>query len=235
MLRKYHILVAEDSPALQLLLNTTLKRAGYQVTLTGNGAEALLTYEEHDPHLIILDLLLPGMDGLTFCKHVRQRSMVPILVVSSLSGNQHKLKAFEAGADDYLSKPYCPEELLLRVQSLLRRSYCNGQQPSGNGIWRCGNVEVDFTNRCLRRNGEEVLLTRTEWALLDELVRNSGRVLTHEELLQRVWGKTYGNETEYLRVYIGRLRRKLGDDPRKPRYVITHPGVGYRLVDWRSR
>lgn len=231
MLRQYRILVVEDSPTAQSLLSTTLKKAGYQVTIADNGTEALIMHEENPAHLIILDLLLPGMDGFAFCKQVRQSSMVPILVISSLSGNEHKLKAFEAGADDYMLKPCCPEELLMRVQSLLRRSYWNGHQQSGKGIWRCGNVEVDFTNRCLRRNGEEVPLTRTEWALLDELVRNLGRVLTHEELLQRVWGKTYGSETEYLRVYIGRLRRKLGDNPKKPRYLITQPGVGYRLVE----
>lgn len=230
MVHQHRILVVEDSPSMQAFISGTLKRSGYSVLCTSTGLDALTLIENNPPHLIVLDLLLPGMNGFDLCHRIRGSSTVPIIVLTSLDKIADKLKAFELGADDYVVNPCSPEELVARVHALLRRSRWF-ERTATTHVFRCGKLEIDVRNRCLLRNDKEIQLTRTEWALLEELVQNVGKVQTHEQLLQKVWGRPYSRETEYLRVYIGRLRQKLEDNPRRPRHILTEPGIGYRLVN----
>lgn len=225
------ILVAEDEVALRDFVSRNLRARGFEVIEASNGFEALTIWEnEEQPDLLILDVMMPRMDGLEVCRRVRERSTVPIIVLTALDGERDKVAAFDLGADDYLTKPFGTEELLARVRAVLRRARWV-EQPASPGLRRFGELEIDLDARVIRREGTEAHLTPTEFALLEQLVRNVNKVLTHRMLLQRVWGIEYGDEAEYLRVYIGRLRRKLERDPANPRHLVTELGVGYRFVD----
>jgi two-component system, OmpR family, KDP operon response regulator KdpE len=195
----------------------------------GNGLEALALWEREDPHLLIVDIMMPHMDGLEVTRRVRERSAVPSAVLTALDAQSDKLAAFDLGADDYLTKPFGVEELLARVNAVLRRALW-GMVPVATGIKRFGDLEIDLAGHVVRRGGAEVRLTPAEFSLLEQLVTNAGSVLTHRQLLQHVWGPEYGGEAEYLRVYVNRLRHKLEPDPANPRYFLTEPGVGYRFV-----
>jgi two-component system KDP operon response regulator KdpE len=223
------IILAEDEAPLRDFVSRNLRARGFTVLEATNGLEALALWSTETAHLLILDVMMPRMDGLEVCRRVRERSTVPIIVLTALDEERDKITAFDLGADDYLTKPFGAGELLARVRAVLRRSQW-GQQPPAAGAQRFGDVEIDLEGHLVRVRGAEVKLTPTEFALLACLVGNPNRVLTHRMLLQRVWGEEYGDEPEYLRVYMGRLRRKLEADPAHPRHLVTELGVGYRFV-----
>lgn len=229
MTQTIRILVAEDESALRDFISRNLRARGYTVTEAENGLEALALWERESPHLIILDIMMPRMDGLEVCKRIRERSTAPIIALTALDAEADKVAALDIGVDDYLTKPFGIEELLARVRAALRRSQWLGDQAAPGAKW-FGPLMVDVEGRVVRREGVEIRLTPTEFALLAQLVAHAGKVLTHRQLLQRVWGPEYGDEPEYLRVYMQRLRRKLEADPATPRYLLTEPGVGYRFA-----
>ncbi|MFI5273754.1 MAG: response regulator transcription factor [Ktedonobacterales bacterium] len=223
------ILVADDEVALRDFISRNLRARGYTVVEASNGLEALALWETESPHLIVLDIMMPRMDGLEVCKRIRERSTVPIIALTALDAEHDKVAALDLGADDYLTKPFGVEELLARVRASLRRTNWT-EQPSVSGARTFGALEIDLDGHVVRREGAEVRLTPTEFALLAQLVAHAGKVLTHRQLLQRVWGEEYGDEAEYLRVYMGRLRRKIEADAGNPHHLVTEPGVGYRFV-----
>jgi two-component system, OmpR family, KDP operon response regulator KdpE len=230
MTRARRILVAEDEVALRDFVSRNLRARGFEVLEASNGLEAIAVWEREDPHLLILDIMMPRMDGLEVCKRVRERSAVPIIVLTALDAESDKVAALDLGADDYLTKPFGVEELLARVRAVLRRTQLDMISRVEEDIKQFGDLEIDLTGHVVRLKGEEVRLSPTEFALLKQLVTNAGKVLTHRMLLQSIWGPEYGGEAEYLRVYINRLRHKLESDPTNPRYLLTVPGVGYRFV-----
>jgi two-component system, OmpR family, KDP operon response regulator KdpE len=224
------ILLAEDEDVLRDFVNRNLRARGFEVMEASNGLEALAVWEREDPHLLILDIMMPRMDGLEVCRRVREHSAVPIIVLTALDAESDKVTALDLGADDYLTKPFGVEELLARVRAVLRRTQGETIPTAASGIKQFGDLEIDITGHVVRLRGTEVRLSPTEFALLKELVSNVGKVLTHRMLLQNVWGPEYGEESEYLRVYINRLRHKLEADPANPRFLLTEPAVGYRFV-----
>lgn len=230
MTQTQRILVAEDESALRDFISRNLRARGYTVSEAENGLEALALWERESPHLIILDIMMPRMDGLEVCKRIRERSTAPIIALTALDAEADKVAALDIGVDDYLTKPFGIEELLARVRASLRRSQWHGEQTVAPEARWFGPLMVDIEGRVVRREGVEIRLTPTEFALLAQLVAHAGKVVTHRQLLQRVWGPEYGDEPEYLRVYMQRLRRKLEADPTAPRYLLTEPGVGYRFA-----
>lgn len=223
------ILVAEDELALRDFVSRNLRARGFEVLEASNGLEAVATWERESPHLLILDIMMPRMDGLEVCRRVREHSSVPIIVLTALDDESDKVTALDLGADDYLTKPFGVEELLARVRAVLRRT--QGEiTPAASSSRQFGELSIDLTARVVRLRDTEVRLSPTEFAVLKELVSNAGKVLTHRMLLQSIWGPEYGGEAEYLRVYINRLRQKLEADPANPRHLLTEPGVGYRFV-----
>jgi two-component system KDP operon response regulator KdpE len=228
------ILLAEDEVALRDFVSRNLRARGFEVLEASNGLEAMALWEREDPHLLILDIMMPRMDGLEVCRRVREHSAVPIIVLTALDAQSDKVSVLDLGADDYLTKPFGVEELLARVRAALRRTQWEVMLPTGD-MKRFGDLEIDLTGHIVRLQGEEVRLSPTEFSLLGLLVSNVGKVLTHRVLLQSIWGPEYGGEAEYLRVYINRLRQKLESDPAHPRYLLTEPGVGYRFVAPETR
>ncbi len=223
------ILVADDEVALRDFVSRNLRARGYVVSEAGNGLEALALWERESPHLVILDIMMPRMDGLEVCRRIRERSNVPIIALTALDSETDKVAALDLGADDYLTKPVGVEALLARVRAAMRRSQWQGE-PTQQGVQWFGSLMIDLEGRVVRRDDVEVRLTPTEFALLAQLVTHAGKVVTHRQLLQRVWGPEYGDEAEYLRVYVQRLRRKIEAEPANPRYLLTEPGVGYRFA-----
>lgn len=223
------VLLAEDELELRAFISRNLRARDFTVLEAGNGIEALALWETEQPQLLILDIMMPRMDGLEVCRRIRETSIVPIIVLTALDDERDKVTALDLGADDYLTKPFGVEELLARVRAVLRRGQWFAQPPSP-GVRRYGDLEIDLEGRAVRRAGTEVRLTPTEFALLEQLVTNAGKILTHRALLQRVWGREYTEEAEYLRVYMGRLRHKLEADPANPAHFLTESGVGYRFV-----
>ncbi|MDQ2716677.1 MAG: response regulator transcription factor [Chloroflexota bacterium] len=229
MPQEKHILVVDDEPSIQDFIRHNLELRAFKVSLASTGLEALALFEQVHFALVILDIMLPKMDGLEVCRRIRQRSTVPIIILTALGEEADKITALDQGADDYLTKPFGVGELLARVRAVLRRNHW-ADTPTSAGTQRFGTLEIDFEQRRVWREGELVKLSPTEFSLLQELALHPGKVLTHETLLRRVWGTEYHSETEYLRVYIGRLRRKLEADPAKPAHLVTEPGVGYYIV-----
>lgn len=225
------ILVAEDEAPLRDFISRNLRARGYTVLEAGNGLEAMALWETESPHLLVLDIMMPRLDGLEVCRRIRERSTAPIIVLTALDAESDKVAALDMGADDYLTKPFGVEELLARVRAALRRTTWESRAPKPEpGVRRYGALAIDLEGHVVTRDGAEVRLTPTEFALLAQLVSHAGKVLTHRQLLQRVWGEEYGAEAEYLRVYMGRLRRKLEEDATSPRHLLTESGVGYRFV-----
>lgn len=222
------ILVAEDEAPLRDFVSRNLRARGYIVSEAGNGLEALALWERENPHLVVLDIMMPRMDGLEVCRRIRERSNAPIIALTALDAEADKVAALDLGADDYLTKPFGVEELLARVRAAMRRSQWQSEQPEPGAQW-FGSLMIDLEARAVRRDDVEIRLTPTEFALLAQLVTHAGKVLTHRQLLQRVWGPEYGDEAEYLRVYVQRLRRKIESEPASPRHLLTEPGVGYRF------
>jgi two-component system KDP operon response regulator KdpE len=235
--KKARILCVEDDPHMRAFLLTQLKARGFNVQVVRDGAQAIDLAAIFEPQLILLDLSLPTLDGLTFLRRLREWSGAPVIVLSAHDEELVKIKALDQGADDYLTKPFNLNELLARVRVALRRADETARLLSGIGggdtqrpVYRCGGDEglvVDFAHRMVRASGQEIHLTPTEYDLLCQLARNPGKVLTHRELLQRVWGPEYSSENTYLRTFIRHLRRKLEPDPTKPRFLLNEPGVGY--------
>ena len=223
------ILLAEDELALRDFVSRNLRARSFEVLEASNGLEAMALWERENPHLLILDIMMPRMDGLEVCRRVREHSAVPIIVLTALDAESDKVAALDLGADDYLTKPFGVEELLARVRAVLRRTQWEVAPPA-SGVKRFGDLEIDLSGHIVRLHGTEVRLSPIEFSLLEQLVTHAGKVLSHRMLLQRIWGPEYGGEAEYLRVYINRLRQKLEHDPAHPRYLLTEPGVGYRFV-----
>ncbi len=227
--RSRRILIAEDQETLRASISRNLRARGFEVIEAANGMEALSLWDAEQPQLLILDVMMPRMDGLEVCRRVRERSTVPIIVLTAMDAESDKVAAFDLGADDYLCKPFSVEELLARVRAVLRRADWHAQPPASE-VRRYGDLTIDLDGHTVSRRDELVQLTPTEFALLAQLVTNANKVVPHLTLLQRVWGSEYRGEAEYLRVYIGRLRRKLEADPSNPRHLLTEPGIGYRFV-----
>ncbi|MDI3340042.1 MAG: response regulator transcription factor [Sphaerobacter sp.] len=222
------ILVVEDEPRLLRLFDSILRTAHYRVLTATDGAQALEMVALESPNLILLDLLLPGdIDGFAVCRRVREFSDIPIIMVTARTQEADKLRGFELGADDYITKPFSAKELLARVQAVLRRSRDTPATPARFSI---GHLVIDLAAHRVTRDGQEIHLTPTEFRLLLALARQRGRVIPHDQLLREVWGPEYHNEVEYLRTYVRYLRQKLEPDPAHPRYLLTEPGVGYLLA-----
>ncbi len=229
MPQEKQILVVDDEPNIRDFIQHNLVLRSFRVALASNGWEALALFEQETFSLVILDLMMPRMDGLEVCRRIRQNSTVPIIILTALGEESDKITALNQGADDYLTKPFAVGELLARVKAVLRRTNWTDVPPSIS-TRRFGNLEIDFEQHVVHRDGELVKLTPTEFALLQELALHPGKMLTHETLLKRVWGPEYHHESEYLRVYVGRLRRKLELDPARPIHILTEPGIGYFMV-----
>src|SRR5262245_29579643 len=219
-------LVIDDEPQIRRLLRVTLEANGYRVFDAANGNDGLAQAAQRRPDAILLDLGLPDLDGLTVLKRLREWSRIPVIILTVRDGEEDKINALDAGADDYVSKPFSTGELLARLRAALR----HGQGAITDAVYRNGDVEVDLASRVVRKRGEEVKLTPTEYALLRLFVTHRGKVLTHRQLLTEVWGANSGEQTHYLRVHIAHLREKIEKDPSLPALIVTEPGVGYRLV-----
>jgi two-component system KDP operon response regulator KdpE len=220
------VLVVDDEPQILRALQLKLDGAGYLVETAATAQEALMKAAMRPPQAIILDLLLPDGRGSDVCKEIRGWSEVPILVLSAVSDEQEKIVALDAGADDYVTKPFSGDELLARLRAALRRI-----APATEATIEVGELAIDLERRLVTVSGREVALTPTEYELLRLLARNAGKLLTHPMILREIWGPAYGEESNYLHVYVSQLRRKIEPDPARPRYVLTQPGVGYRLAD----
>jgi DNA-binding response OmpR family regulator len=210
------------------LVKANLESSDYRVFTAEDGEQAIRAVETELPDLVILDLMLPRMDGYTVCSRIREFSSVPVIMLTARSAKVDLVHGFEVGADDYLTKPFDVAELLMRVQAVLRRSKWP-EEVMARQVFQSGPIEIDFAQHRVTVDGEPVKLTPTEYRLLAYMASNANRVLLHRELLRAVWGPEYGEETEYLRVYMRYLRQKLEPDPSIPHYLLTQPGAGYML------
>jgi len=223
---KQTALIIDDERQIRRLLRVCLEANNYKVLEAPNGEEGIASAAQHRPDVVLLDLGLPDLDGVTVLKRLREWSKVPVVVLSVRDREDDKIKALDHGADDYVTKPFGTGELLARLRAAMR----HGQPSAENAVFQSGHLEVNFTSRVVKVAGREVKLTATEYALLRLFVQHAGKVLTHPQILREVWGPNYLGQTQYLRVYMTRLREKLELDPTKPSLFITEPGVGYRLV-----
>jgi two-component system KDP operon response regulator KdpE len=223
---KPSVLVIDDELQIRRLLRVCLDANGYRVLEAATGQEGISEAAQHRPDVVVLDLGLPDMDGVTVLKRLREWSRVPVVVLSVRDREEDKIKALDNGADDYLTKPFSTGELLARLRVAMR----HGQPSADSAVFHSGRLEVDLTARVVKVDGREVRLTATEYALLRLLVQHAGKVMTHQQILREVWGPTYIDQTQYLRVYMAHLREKLEAEPSKPSLLLTEPGVGYRLV-----
>jgi two-component system, OmpR family, KDP operon response regulator KdpE len=224
------VLLVDDEPQLLRALGINLRARGYDVVTAVDGQSALHAAAKTLPDLVVLDLGLPDLDGVEVVRGLRGWSAVPILVLSARDAQRDKVAALDAGADDYVTKPFGMDELLARVRAALRRATTTDAGP----VVHTPDFEVDLAAKTVVRHGVEVRLTPTEWHLLEVLIRNVGKLVSQRQLLQEVWGPSYGTETNYLRVYLAQLRRKLEPDPSHPRYLHTEPGLGYRFTAGES-
>lgn len=224
----YVVLVIEDEPQMLKFLRASLGAEGYRVLEATTGSEGLSLARSHNPDLVLLDLGLPDMDGTDVTQKLRDWSATPILVISARGREDDKVRALDAGADDYLTKPFGTGELMARIR-VARRHRDRGAQGRIDPVITVGDLGIDLDKRIVRSDGSEVHLTPNEYKLLAVLMKNAGKVLTHRQLLKEVWGPSYASQTQYLRVYMAQLRHKLERDAARPRYLVTEPGVGYRL------
>ena len=223
------VLVCDDEPQILRALRVVLREAGFEAIPAETAEEALDRAAVRPPDAAIVDLVLPDGDGVEVTRRLREWSAMPIIVLSAVGDEEEKVRALEAGADDYVTKPFDHLELLARVKAVLRRLDMPAPKTRAPSF-QAGDLEVDFAAQEARLRGERLELTPTEYKLLYHLVRNAGRVLTHGTLLAKVWGREYIDEVDYIRVYVRRLREKLGDDPERPRYIRTERGLGYRFL-----
>ncbi len=224
------ILVVDDEPRYRTLLDLNLKRHGYRAVMAHDGLTGLNLLERYQPRLVLMDLNLPDMDGFDVCRRIREMSPVPVIILTARGQETDKLKGFASGADDYVTKPFSADELLARMEAVMRRGNGKSQQESVTDVLEVGDVRLEPVVRRTTIGGREVELTRTEFQLLYSLAANAGRVMVQEELLRRVWGPGYESDSALLHTTIARLRRKLEADPAAPRYIQTRRGIGYVLV-----
>jgi len=222
------VLVVDDEESIRRAVGRALASRGFLVEVAVDGGEALGAVRRFDPDLVVLDLNLPDVDGLSVCRQIRAGNSVPILVLSVREDETDKVAALDLGADDYLTKPFGIDELMARVRALLRRS--GGQGSPGPLEFRSGDLSIDLSSHRISRNGAEIRLTKTEWSLVEALAQHPGKLLTHGWLLDRVWGAGYEGDVDVLRVFISQLRHKIETDPRRPRIIVTEPGIGYRWL-----
>jgi len=222
------ILIIDDDPAILRFLKANLEARDYETLIAVDGAEAFQVIERELPDLVILDIMLPKIDGFEVCRRLREWSQIPIIMLSAKGDVEDKVRCLNLGADDYITKPFGVEELMARIKAVFRRSQAARATPA-QPTFINRDLKINFVERQVTVADHELKLTPTEYKLLQELALNAGKVLTHGMLLNRVWGPEYGQEREYLRVFIGRLRKELESDPESSKYIITVPGVGYKL------
>jgi two-component system KDP operon response regulator KdpE len=226
--KKTRILIVDDELSILKYLRANLEVEGYEVLAAMNGIQALRTLEAEMPDLVVLDIMMPEMDGLDVCRRLREWSQIPIIMLSARDDESDKVQCLDLGADDYITKPFGKDEFVARVRAVMRRAEAPRATRAMPSL-KSGDLEINFSQRKVTVRGKEVALTSTEYALLQELALNKGKVLTYTHLLQKVWGKDYADEREYLHVFVSRLRSKLETDPKKPRHITTVSGVGYRF------
>jgi len=227
-MRKHLVLVVDDEPAIVRLVRARLQADGHAVITADRGELALDLVERERPDLVLLDLMMPGMDGFETLRRMRTTSQVPVIMLTARSGDADKLRGFERGADDYVTKPFNPDELAARVQAMLRRT--SGAAPVGRSVLHYPHATIDLDRRTVVVDGDEVRLSRTEWELLSQLAANAGKVMLHGELLSRIWGPEFRDEVHYLRTWISRIRAKIDRDTGDEPIIQTFPGIGYRLI-----
>ncbi len=220
------VLVIDDEVQIRRFLRISLEAHGYHLHEAANGAEGILKTAQLRPDVIILDMGLPDLDGLDVLRRIREWTKTPVIILSVRDSDQDKVGALDAGADDYLTKPFSTDELMARIRVAMRHTAPKEEML----IFKTGDLEVDVTRRLVTVKGEVVKLTPTEYALLRLMIQHAGKVLTHRQILREVWGREYENETHYLRVYFAQLRQKIEADPTRPSIILTEPGIGYRLV-----
>jgi len=225
-MNKAEILIIDDEAQMRKLLEITLQSNNYTVNQAENAKNGLITAENHPPDMILLDLGLPDEDGQSVLQQLREWYTNPILILSVKSNEEEIIKALDNGANDYLVKPFRTGELLARIRSALR----NAAADEGDTTISCGEITIDLDARTIKKNNESIKLTATEYKLLSLLAKNEGKVLTHQYLLREVWGPGYINQSQYLRVFIAQIRKKIEDDPNRPDYLLTESGVGYRFM-----
>jgi two-component system KDP operon response regulator KdpE len=225
--QKQRILIVDDEPQITRVLRMGLTTRGYDVRVAADGESALDTFNDWHPDLVITDLSMPNMDGLELCRHLRLISQVSIIVLSVKGEEKVKIEALDAGADDYVTKPFSMDELLARMRAALRRA--PSAEDTASAVLEAGDFRLDLETRSVMVRGKEIHLTPKEFDLLAHLLSHSGKVLTHRTLLAAIWGGNYVEQTEYLRVFIGQLRKKIEPDPAAPQYILTEPWIGYRF------
>jgi DNA-binding response OmpR family regulator len=231
--KKTTILTADDDPQLLRLVSRNLELEDYEVITASNGQQALEMIETQTPDLVLLDVMMPKMDGFTVCQQVREFSAVPIILITARGQDQDKVRGLDLGADDYLTKPFSVDELLARVRAVLRRTQFSASERTQamNTTGTIGELVIDYRQRLVTLAGQELPLTPTEYRLLAYLAQNAGRIVTQDLLLEQIWGAEYVGESHMLQVNVNRLRRKIEPDPAHPRYILTKVGIGYQLAN----
>jgi two-component system KDP operon response regulator KdpE len=225
--QKRLILIADDDAPILRLVRTKLQNDGYRVVTATNGQEAVDLFENEQPDLIVLDIMMPIMDGIEALRRIREQSQVPVILLTARTAGRDKVRSLDLGADDYITKPFDPDELSARVAAVLRRTTVVAQ-PAAQ-VLTYPDVTIELTNRRVLVHGDEVQFSKTEWEVLSLLATNAGRVMTHGEMLAKIWGPEFRDETYYLRTWISRIRKKLGDHQDETPLIRTFPGIGYRL------
>jgi len=226
--KQFCVLVADDEPRILTFLKVKLKASGYEVLTADNGLEALEQVQSQEPDLLVLDVVMPGMDGFETLKQVRALSSVPVIILSGKEANTDKVRGLELGADDYLAKPFSPDELVARIEAV-RRRLAPAENRKVIDFINLGHITVDLKKHLVIVNGKEIQLTRIEWLLLTELARNAGKLMLYEQLLTRVWGPEYRDDVQILRTWVSRLRHKIELDPGQPAIIRTIPKTGYMI------
>ena len=223
--KKALVLVVDDDVRMLRMMKRMLELEGFDTLIANSGESALKVFEKESPDLVLLDIMMPDMNGYIVCKHIREFSQVPIIMVTAMGDDKEKVEGLDIGADDYVTKPFSASELAARVRAVLRRIGPQDEPPGA--IFQYKDLVIDFTSRRVTVNGSELILTSTEYRLLSYISRNAGRVVTPDQLLDKVWGEEYIGAPHLLQVNIARLRKKLGDDAKHPTYILTRPGIGY--------
>lgn len=223
--KKALILVVDDDIRMLRMMKRMLELENFQTITANNGEAALRVFEKENPDLVLLDIMMPDMNGYTVCEHIREFSEVPIIMVTAMGDDKQKVEGLDIGADDYVTKPFSASELAARVRAILRRT--GSQERQANSLFRYKDLVIDYASNRVSMRDQELILTSTEYRLLSYISKNAGRVVTPDQLLSKVWGETYLGAPHLLQVNIARLRKKLGDDARNPTYILTRPGIGY--------
>ncbi len=229
MKHKTSILLVDDDPQLIKLVRINLESVGYKILVAMDAPSALELVGMEMPNMILLDIMLPGIDGYELCQQIREFSAIPIIMLTAKVEDTDKVRGLKLGADDYLTKPFSVQELLARIEAVLRRTGTS-EEVKAPRTFTGGDISVDFVQHRVMVRGQEIALTPTEYKLLSQLVSNAGRVILHRELLTRVWGDEYQGELEYLRAYIRHLRQKIEENPHQPKYILSKPGIGYIFI-----